>query len=87
MKYSGRWTAGMTAEPKTQFENLLNVNNKVLDRLREICYNMDKELEDLSSDFDTPNWALRQANLVGQRDALRKIITLCSPAKERDSVS
>jgi len=84
MKYSGRWTAGLEGEAKTNFEELLGVNNKVLDRLLTICYNMGNELEDLSSDFDNPNWALRQANLVGQRTILEKIIKLCTPAKERD---
>jgi hypothetical protein len=84
MKYSGRWTAGLTAENKTNFENLLGVNNKVLDRLTEICYNMINELEDKSSDFDNPNWALRQASLVGSRTALEKIVQLCTPSKERD---
>jgi hypothetical protein len=81
------WSAGLTGEEKKNFEDLLGINNKVLDRLSTICYNMLNELEDKSSDFDNPNWALRQANLVGQRAALDKIIHLCTPAKERDSVS
>lgn len=85
MRYSGKWTAGLEGEAKQNFEEMLGVNNKVLDRLLTICYNMSNELEDLSSDFDTPNWALRQANLVGQRAILDKIIKLCTPAKERDN--
>lgn len=87
MKYDGRWTAGLQPEPKKRFEELLGVNNKVLDRLLEICYNTLNELEDKSSDFDNPNWALRQANLIGRRAELKRIIKLCTPAKERDSVS
>lgn len=87
MKYTGKWSAGLTGQEKTDFENLLGINNKVLDRLSTICYNMINELENTSSDFDTPNWSLRQANIVGQRAALEKIIQLCTPAKERDSVS
>jgi hypothetical protein len=86
MRYNGRWSAGLNGEAKQNFENLLAVNNKVLDRLVEICYNMLDELEDKSSDFDTPNWALRQANLIGQAEALKKIIALCKPAEERDPV-
>jgi hypothetical protein len=87
MKYSGRWTAGLQGDEKKNFEDLIGINNKVLDRLTIICYNMVNELEDKSSDFDTPNWALRQANIVGQRAALDKIIKLCTPAKERDNAS
>lgn len=87
MKYPSLWSAGLTGENKQNFEDLLGINNKVLDRLTTMCYNMINELEAVSSDFDTPNWALRQANLVGQRKALEKVILLCSPAKKRDSVS
>ena len=83
MKYSSRWTAGLQGEEKTNFEELLGVNNKVLDRLSTICYNMLNELEDKSNDFDTPNWAMRQADLVGQRAVLKKILLLCKPAEER----
>lgn len=85
MKYAGRWTAGLQGEEKKQFEELLGVNNKILDRLYDICYNTFVELEDKSSDFDSPNWALRQANLVGQRAAYKKVMQLCKPAKERDN--
>jgi hypothetical protein len=86
MKYVSRWTAGMGLEETQRFEELLGVNNKVLDRLVTICYNMLNELEKESNDFNSPNWAMRQANLVGQKAALSKIITLCTPTPERDSV-
>jgi hypothetical protein len=84
MNYPGKWTAGLEGEAKVQFEEILGVNNKVLDKLAKICYNMINEVENTSSDFDTPNWALRQADLVGQRRALMKVIKLCTPATERD---
>jgi hypothetical protein len=83
MKYNLRWTAGMEPEEEAQFAELLGVNNKVLDRLSTICYNMLNELEDKSSDFDNPNCALRQSSLVGKQNVLKKIISLCTPT-ERD---
>jgi hypothetical protein len=86
VKYLINWTAGMMAEDQNNFQDLLGVNNKVLDRLCQMCYNMINELEDKSSDFDSPNWALRQANLIGQRVSLEKIIQLCTPVQERDRV-
>lgn len=86
MKYSGKWTAGLSKEEKKLFEELLGVNNKVLDRLAEICYNMSRESEKTSNDYTSPNWALRQADLIGFRRALDHIAVLCTPAKERDPV-
>jgi uncharacterized membrane protein YccC len=86
MRYPTRWVSNLEGETRRNFEGLLENNNKVLDRLVEICYNMINELEAMSSDFDTPNWALRQADLVGQRRSLQKVIQLCTPAPERDPV-
>jgi hypothetical protein len=82
VKYSGQWTAGLTPEERKLFEELLGTNNKVLDRLVEICYNMVKNSETDASDYDSPNWALRSADRVGYRRALRQIILLCQPPKQ-----
>lgn len=84
MRYPGQWTAGLKAEEKKLFEELLGTNNKVLDRLSEICYNMVRESENLSNDYDSPNWALRQADSVGYKRALSRIIKLCAQKQERD---
>lgn len=82
MKYSSRWSAGLSGEQKKNFEDLMGVNNKVLDRLSEICYNMVKDTETNNSDFDCPNWALKQAEKIGFRRALQSIATLCTPKEE-----
>lgn len=76
--YDKRWTAGLSEPEKMILTGLLQNNNKVLDKLKEICYNMSKSTEVDSSDFDNPNWALRQADRVGYRRALKHIIMLCS---------
>jgi hypothetical protein len=39
---------------------------------------MIKSSEVGDSDFDNPNWALKQADWVGYRKALKQIIMLCS---------
>ena len=83
-KYTGAWTAGLEPKDKEILEEILQHNNKVLDRVREMCYNMIKESENRSNDYDSPNWALRQADSVGFRRGLEKVIQLCTPAKERD---
>lgn len=89
MKYSPKWTANLERndEIKNNFTQLLESNNKVLDRLCEICYNMYIETEKTDIKFDDPNWAYRQANLIGQRKVLKDIMTLCTPTKERDKSS
>lgn len=88
MAYPGNWAANLaTPEEKEAFNQLLGVNNKVLDRLREICYNMINELEDLSSDFDNPNWAVRQASFVGQKKSLQKIIKLCTNSQDATTIA
>lgn len=85
MKYSGRWTAGLDPENKKNFEELLGVNNKVLDRLAEICYNMVKDSETNNSDYDSPNWALRQADHIGYRRAIQQMLLLCTPKQDDKS--
>jgi hypothetical protein len=57
---------------------LLESNNKVLDKLIEICYNMIKSSEVSDTDFENPNWALKQAHWLGYRKAMRQIAMLCT---------
>jgi len=88
MAYPGNWSANLsTPEEKAAFEQLIGVNNKVLDRLKEICYNMINELEDSSSDFDNPNWALRQASNVGKKSSLEKVIKLCTNSQDATTIA
>lgn len=85
MKYSGRWTAGLNAEEKQKFEELLGVNNKILDRLAEICYNMVKNSETDESDYDCPNWAYKQADKIGYRRAIKQVLLLCQSMEEAET--
>lgn len=84
MQYPDQWTAGLSDQDKRLFEELLGINNKVLDRLAQICYNILTESENSANDYDNPNWALRQADLIGRRKVLNRIIKLCTPIQERD---
>jgi hypothetical protein len=87
MKYSGRWTAGLNDQEKKNFEDLLGVNNKVLDRLAEICYNMLNSSEIDSDDYGDASWAYKQADKVGFRRALKQVMTLCKQVEQRDPVA
>jgi hypothetical protein len=82
-KRDGRWTANLPPAEKQVFEDLLGVNNKVLDRLVEICYNMVKSSEDSDTDFENPNWAYKQAHWLGYRKAMKQIIMLCTSKDDR----
>jgi hypothetical protein len=83
MKYDNRWTAGLSNPDKMLFNDLLGVNNKVLDRLAEICYNMIKSSEVSDTDFENPNWAMKQAHWLGYRKAMRQIAMLCTPTDDQ----
>lgn len=78
VKYDKHWIAGLNPQEKKNIESLLGTNNLVLDKLIKICYNMDKNSELGDNDFETPNWALRQAHWLGFRKALKQIIMLCT---------
>lgn len=82
--YKHQWFNGLDEEKAKILGTLLTDDNFILDRLSQLCYNMLNELEVQASNFDNPNWAYRQASLIGEKKALRKIIALCSPSKESD---
>lgn len=82
--FNERWTNGLDEEKAAVLKELMSDDNLILDRLRELCYNMLNELEVQASNFDNPNWAFRQAGLIGEKKALRRIIALCTPSKVSD---
>lgn len=84
--YNDRWFNGLSEQKKIALSQILSEDNLILDRLQELCYNMLNELDVISNDFDSPNWAHRQASVVGQKKALKKVISLCSISKEPDQV-
>jgi hypothetical protein len=78
MKYSSRWVANLPKEEQEDFIAYLKNSKKLLDRLKEICYNMGNELENkVSNDYDNPNWALKTADSMGYKRALDRVIKLC----------
>lgn len=61
-------------EEQEEFKKLVLGSGKVLDRMREICYNViqNRELPP-ESYLDEPNWAFRQADRNGYLRAYREI--------------
>lgn len=49
----------------------------ILDILSKVCYN--STIQDKSeNDYNNPNWAYKQADLVGYKRAMNEIIKMCN---------
>lgn len=70
-------------EERTKFKETVLNSQKVLDKLREIVYNMSIDRERVkSTDYDSPSWAYKQAHLNGEQEAYRKVIEILTFNKE-----
>jgi hypothetical protein len=73
------WLKGLSQEERSTFEGYIRntFNGRVLKKLREI---LDEKLDivDISShdDYTSPGWAYYQADLQGQKRAIREIRAL-----------
>jgi len=85
--YNGRWTTTIPVDKRPEFELYLQSSQKILDRLREICYNMVMESEGLKNNYDNPNWAYKAADSVGYQRALKQIITLLTPVEQKEPMT
>lgn len=73
------WTKGLSADRKENLEKLIRNSHIVLSRLKEI---VEEDLESLQkvneSDYESQNWAYRQAHLNGKQDYARQMLRLLS---------
>lgn len=68
---------------RDRFKKDVESSEKVLDRLKEICYTKVK-VESSLEDYDSPSWAYRQADQLGYNRAIKEIMEICSISdKER----
>ncbi len=75
------WLRGVPAEKKADFEAAVRNSTIALGRLADLLDEWEREMdkaETTVSDFDTPNWALRQAYRNGDRSRIRKLRDLLS---------
>lgn len=79
------WLKGAkTPQEREEIRNLLLGEQKVLDKLREILYNMQVSKDgSVLHDYDTPSWSHKQAHLNGENAMLKKIIDIVT-ITERD---
>lgn len=77
-----KWTSHLKVEDKKQFEDEVKGSKRVLDRLKDILNESEKELDRSETNpktYDIPNWDYRQAHNNGYRQCLyimKKIVDL-----------
>lgn len=83
-KASELWFKGLNPEEREEMRLLLVNNEKLLDKLKEILYNIQVKKEtSVLDDYDTPSWSHKQAHQNGEAAAIRKILDIIT-IRERD---
>lgn len=84
MKVKTVWIQDLKTETeRKEFAEFVLSSKKVLDKLKEICYNNIKSGEKVTEkDFETPNWDYKAAFRAGKSAALREIIEILTVDKD-----
>lgn len=70
-------------QEQDEFKKYIINSGKVLDRIHDLCYNMIKDSENVSStDYDSPSWAFKQADRNGYLRAYQEMIDLVKINKD-----
>lgn len=73
------WTSGLDERDAQEIELSFKASARLRKRLIEICEKEAKNAYQLSRDqYDSPNWQMLQADSIGYRRALEKIISIIS---------
>lgn len=82
------WLKGSkTPEEREQIKKMVLGSTNLLDKLREILYNMEEgKRGSVLLDYDTPSWSHKQAHLNGELAMIKKVIDLVT-IKEREDHS
>lgn len=74
-----QWFSNLPKDKQEEFKKNVISSQKVLDRLREICYNtIQNGVAAKETDYDSPSWAYKQADLNGYLRAYREIMQLAT---------
>lgn len=76
------WLENTKGEDRENLKNYILSNKKLLDILSKICYNIYREVEKESFNYESASWAFKQAHANGQKEILNKIIDLCNVTNE-----
>lgn len=84
--FTSAWFVGSDVSEKESLKEILQRDEILLDKLREMVYNMIREVETVhTSDYDTPSWSHKQAHNNGMAQMGRKIIELITPKERPDN--
>lgn len=85
MALDSRWLRDVDKADKAKFEQAIRNDTLVLGRLLAILENeldVSERIEESEAQFDNPNWQYLVAYRAGQRNQLKKVMTLLSFIKE-----
>lgn len=72
-----RWYSNLPKVEQEEFKKLVLGSRKVLDRVKEICYNtIQSGVLPNADDYDNPSWAYKQADRNGYLRAYKEILQL-----------
>lgn len=80
MRHSSVWFAGMSEPDRRSFSQTLDSNTILLDKLKEIVYNIVKEATEVTAaDYNNPSWAFKQAHQNGVTAVCKKLQDVLTP--------
>lgn len=80
-----QWTAGLRGDEKENFQVSVRNSKIVLDKLKEILYNMHTGKQKVVTiDYSSPSWSHEQAHRNGYCEALEKVMELLDVSQKPD---
>lgn len=80
-----RWYSSLPKAEQEEFKKLVLGSQKVLDKLKEICYNtIQSGVQAPKADYDSPSWAFKQADANGYMRAYQEIYDLLNVTSDKD---
>ena len=79
------WFQGLKQNEIENFKKSVLGSKIVLDKLKKMCYTMIKDGErSVSNDYESPAWAYKQADFIGYKRALERVIEVLTLDNEED---
>lgn len=71
------WLGSLKDQEREDLKLYISSNKKLLDILVGMLYNMYRDAEKESFDYESASWAFKQAHLNGKKETLLKLIDIC----------
>lgn len=72
-----QWYNHLAKQDQDKFKESIIASDFILDRVRQILYNMIKDVERVkTTDYDSPSWSHKQAHQNGEIEMAKRIIQL-----------